>query len=63
MESEENLLTEQIKCREVIRARLEPLETELKTLKHSEQTKSQILKEKNERIATLEREISVEKEN
>jgi hypothetical protein len=41
MECEENLLTEQIKCREVVKARCDPLETELKQLKTGENGKNQ----------------------
>ena len=57
MECEENLLQEQIKCREVIKARVDPLETELKTLKLGDASRNMQLREKNERIVGLEREI------
>ena len=57
MECEENLLQEQIKCREVIKARVDPLETELKTLKLGDASRNMQLREKNERIVSLEREI------
>ena len=39
MECEENLLSEQIKCREVIKARVDPLEAEIKQLKKNENVK------------------------
>ncbi len=39
MECEENLLTEQIKCREVIKARVDPLELEIKAIKQAESIK------------------------
>lgn len=48
MEGEENLLTEQIKCREVVKARVDPLETELKHLKGNEHVKTTQLKEKTD---------------
>jgi hypothetical protein len=41
MESEEVLLTEQIKCREVVKARCEPLEIELKALKTGDHASKQ----------------------
>lgn len=36
MELEENLTNEQLKCKEVIRARCQPLEDEVRALKTSE---------------------------
>ena len=62
MECEENILQEQIKCREVVKARVDPLETELKTLRLGDASRNMQLREKNERIISLEREIGVEKE-
>ena len=62
MECEENILQEQIKCREVVKARVDPLETELKTLRLGDASRNMQLREKNERIIGLEREIGVEKE-
>lgn len=63
MECEENILQEQIKCREVVKARVDPLETELKTLRLGDASRNMQLREKNERIIGLEREIGVEKEH
>jgi len=57
MECEENLLTEQMKCREVIKARVDPLELEIKALKQSENVKHQQLKDKSEKILAVEREL------
>lgn len=62
MECEENILQEQIKCREVVKARVDPLETELKALRLGDGSRNMQLREKNERIISLEREIGVEKE-
>ena len=62
MECEENILQEQIKCREVVKARVDPLETELKTLRLGDASRNMQLREKNERIISLEREIGIEKE-
>ena len=62
MESEEVLLTEQIKCREVVKARCEPLETELKALKTGDHATKQQLKEKSDRMAQIEKELQVERD-
>lgn len=62
MECEENLLTEQIKCREVVKARCDPLETELKQLKTGENGKNQQIKDRGERLTVLEREVAVERD-
>ena len=57
MECEENLQTEQIKCREVVKARCEPLESELKLLKHNDHARQQAAKDKDEKLVSVEREI------
>ena len=62
MESEENLMSEQIKCREVVKARVEGLEGELKLLKASDHQKHNQIKDRTDRVHQLETELSVEKD-
>jgi hypothetical protein len=62
MECEENLVAEQIKCREVVKARVEGLENELKQAKHSEHLKHSQVKDRDSKIFELETDIKVERD-
>lgn len=62
MEQEEILTTEQIKCREVTKTRVEQLESEIKQLRVSDQAKTQKVKEKTDQLVKSERDLAMEKD-
>jgi hypothetical protein len=62
MELEENLTNEQLKCREVIKARCDPLEDEVRAFRASEASKTKQFQDQLARVVDLERELSMERD-